>query len=158
MEIAITVDAMEPFVKATYALEGDGALALVAYERVSMLYSVISTEHYANMRAVVKKLSGSDPVHEQQLVAYAEACVEPAYSYFQAKFDNDLKPTLLAFKVARYFSPLKVRKIKPVAADLDSLCAFPFLNSTQVIDGLKSELPKYLAAAEDVSNQTDIIE
>ena len=30
-------------------------------------------------------------------MAYAKACVEPAYSYFQAKFDNDLKPTLLAF-------------------------------------------------------------
>ena len=45
-----------------------------------------------------------------------------------------------------------------MAADLDSLCAFPFLNSTQVIDGLKSELLKYLAAAEDVANQTDIIE
>lgn len=46
MELAINVDAMEPFVKATYILKGDGALALVAYERVNMLFSVISTEHY----------------------------------------------------------------------------------------------------------------
>ena len=83
MEIAITVDAMEPFVKATYALEGDGALALVAYERVSMLYSVISTEHYANVRTVAKQLSGSEPVHEQQLVAYAEARVEPVTDTFK---------------------------------------------------------------------------
>ena len=36
-EIATTVDTMEPLVKATYKLEGDGALSLVAYQRLSML-------------------------------------------------------------------------------------------------------------------------
>lgn len=44
MELSITVDAMEPFVKATYVLEGDGALALVVYERLSMLFSAITTD------------------------------------------------------------------------------------------------------------------
>ena len=34
IEIATTVDAMEPFVKATYKLEGDGALSLVATNRL----------------------------------------------------------------------------------------------------------------------------
>ena len=77
------------------------------------------------MRAIANQLSGSDPMCEQQLVAYSKACVEPAYSYFQAKFDNNLKPTLLAFKAARYFSPLKVHEIKPVAVDLEMLRAFP---------------------------------
>ena len=108
-----------------------------------MLYSAISTEHCANVRAIAMQLSGSDRMHEQQLVAYAKACVEQAYSYFQAKFDNDHKPTLLAFKAARYFSLLKVHKINPMDADLETLRAFPFLNSTQIIDCLKSELPKY---------------
>ena len=44
MELAITVDAMEPIVKATYILEGDGALALVAYTQLRTLYTVISLE------------------------------------------------------------------------------------------------------------------
>ena len=35
MELAVTVDSMEPFVKATYNLEGDGFLALEVYERLS---------------------------------------------------------------------------------------------------------------------------
>ena len=35
--------AMEPFVKATYKLEGDGALSLVAYQQISMLYASVST-------------------------------------------------------------------------------------------------------------------
>ena len=47
--------------------------------------------------------------------------------------------------------------MKPSASDLDSLSKFPFL-SMSTIDGLMSELPKYLAASEDVSSQTDIVE
>ena len=37
MELAITVDAMEPFVKATYNLEGDGSLIFKAYEETALL-------------------------------------------------------------------------------------------------------------------------
>ena len=57
LELAITVDAMEDFVKAAYTLEGDGALALVAYEQLCVLYSAISSQHYPNVNAVAKKLS-----------------------------------------------------------------------------------------------------
>ena len=46
-------------------------------------------------------------------------------------------------------------EIKPPASDLESLCKFPF-PSTFAVDGLKSELPKYLAASEDVVSQSVI--
>lgn len=39
MELTMAIDGMEPFVKATYVLEGDGLLAFIAYERISTLYS-----------------------------------------------------------------------------------------------------------------------
>ena len=106
-----------------------------------MLYSVISTEHYPNVNAAASELAASDATREHQLVAYAEACVQPAYCYFQTKFDDDLKLTLLAFKAARYFSPSKVFELKLSASDLELLRTFTFLNSTPVIDGLKAELP-----------------
>ena len=51
MELAITVDVKQPFAKATYVLEEDGTVALVAYECVSTLYSVIS-DHYPNVDAI----------------------------------------------------------------------------------------------------------
>ena len=38
IEIATTVDAMEPFVKATYKLEGDGPLSLEVYKQLSILF------------------------------------------------------------------------------------------------------------------------
>ena len=37
VELAVTVDAAMPFVKATYNLEGDGPLALSCYETISGL-------------------------------------------------------------------------------------------------------------------------
>ena len=100
---------MEPFVKATYKLEGDGALSLFAYLQLSMLYASVSNQHYPNVVAVVKAEAKGNATHEQQLVDYSKACVQPAlaYDYFHLKFNNDLKPVLDAFKTARLFSPSK---------------------------------------------------
>ena len=150
IEIATTVDAMEPFVKATYKLEGDGALSLVAYQQPSMLYASVSNQHYSNVVAAVKAEAKGNATHEQQLINYSKACVQPAYDYFHLKFNNDLKPVLVAFKAARLFSPSKFHELKPSAADIDCLKAFPFLNSQPTIDGLKSEIPTYMAVSEDV--------
>ena len=154
IEIAITVDAMEPFVKATYKLEGDGALSLVAYQQLSMLYASVSTQHHPNVVAVAKAEAKGNARHKQQLIAYSKACVQSAYNYFHLKFNNDLKPVLDAFEAARLFSPFKFHELKPSAADIGCLKAFPFLNSQPTIDGLKSEMPTYMAASEDVP--TDI--
>ncbi len=115
-----------------------------------MLFSAITSEY--NVAAVAKHLPGGDTVHEQQLVVYAKACAQPAYTYFKEKFDDKLKPALLAFKAARYFSPSKIAELKPTATDIDFICSFP---STAVMDDLKSELPMYLASAEDVSSHID---
>ena len=72
MELAIMVDTMEPFVKPTYILEGDGALALTTYGQIDALYQSIALQHYPNVSAVAKKLSNGISVHEQQLIGYAK--------------------------------------------------------------------------------------
>ena len=76
---------------------------------------------------------------------------------FLLKFNNDLKPVLDAFKAARLFSPFKFHELKPSATDIDCLKAFPFLSSQETIDGLKMEIPMYMAASEDVSTEIDLI-
>ena len=70
VELAITVDAMRPFVNATYKLEGDSALSLIVYEQLSMLYASISTQHYPNVVAVTREEASGNASHEQQLSAY----------------------------------------------------------------------------------------
>ena len=91
--------------------------------------------------------------HEQQLLDYSKACVQPAYNYFYLQFNNDLKPVLDAFKAARLFS----HELKPSATDIDCLKAFPFLTSQETFDGLKMEIAMYMAVSEDVSTEIDVI-
>ena len=75
IEFAVTVDAMAPFVKATYYLEGDGALTFNVYECLSKLFSTVSNPHYPNVLSVAKDLAGGNPSREQQLQTYAKACM-----------------------------------------------------------------------------------
>ena len=63
---------MEPFVKAIYKLEGDGALSLVAYNQLSMLYAQVSIQYYLNVVAVAKELAHCNTTHKQQLKLDAE--------------------------------------------------------------------------------------
>ena len=80
----------------------------------------------------------------------AKACVEPAITWFLRKFNVDLYDVVVAFKAFRLFCPVRIQWLKPTNALVESLRAFPFLDSDTTIDGLKAELPAYLAAAEDV--------
>ena len=62
---------------------------------------------------------------------------------------------MVVFKAARLFCPVRIQWFEPTNALVESLRAFPFLNSDTTIDGLKAELPAYLAAAEDVVIPTE---
>ena len=62
--------------------------------------------------------------------------------------------SVAAFKAARLFLPQKVVELKPDAAAVDSLQAFPFFKAS-VLGDLKSELPNYLAKAADVHIDLD---
>ena len=73
---------MEPFAKATYKLEGDGPLSLEAYQQLSILFASVSTQHYLNVAAMAKAEANGNASHEQQLLDYSKACVQPAYDYF----------------------------------------------------------------------------
>ena len=58
---------VEPFVKATYKLEGDGSLALVAYEELRKLYCSISIAHYPNTAALARQMANGNALIQQQL-------------------------------------------------------------------------------------------
>ena len=115
---------------------------------------VTLSECHSSSKAVAKQLAGGSSSHEQQLNVYARACIDPAYAYFQAKFDNDIKPAMQVFKAARYFSPTTTGELEPVASDLDILHSLSFLTSGDITN-LKTKLPLYLAAVEDVSPTVD---
>lgn len=150
VELAIVVDVGEQFVTATYLLEGNGSLVFLCYETLSKInyFIEVSSAHLPNTKAIIKSLNLTETCAEQ-LFIYAKACVEPGLAYYQKKFSEDLKDSLAAFEAARLFLPSKIIELKPDLSAVDKLKAFPFLNNKTVLDGLKQELPSYLAKAAD---------
>ena len=148
VELAITVDAMKPFVQSTYQLEGDGSLCLQAYQIVRKLEAEMRNLHFPNCSAVIRNIANGNIALQRQSEAYAMVCIQPAYDYFASKFLNNgdqLQPAVEIFKAARLFNPTKIAEIQPTAAILsDQLRKVPFLNNDACIDGPQKELQSNL--------------
>ena len=67
----MVIDCGEPFVKATYTLEGDGPLVLECYEIITTVQEAIRVAHMPNVKAVAENLAGGVSIVTQQLVSYA---------------------------------------------------------------------------------------
>ncbi len=119
------------------------------YEKISELKAAIATAHYPNTCAMALKLSNGNALLCQQLIDDAKSCIQPAYDYFNSRFDGELKIPVSAFKAARYFDPSKINELKPTLSDIDSLKVLPFIKNP-LITNLKTELPAYMSKAEDV--------
>ena len=150
IELAAVVDWGEVFVKATYNLEGDGPLALTCYETIQEVISAVQVGNIPNVQAIAKSISSSSAV-QQQLVAHAKNCAEPALNYFKQQLTSSLKVPLAAFKASRLFNPNTVKFLNPDASSVDTLSVIPFFNQEE-ITALKRELPSYLAKIEAIDN------
>ena len=89
VELAITVDAMKPFVQSTYQLEGDGSRCLQAYQIVRKLEAEMRNLHFPNCSAVIRNIAYGNIALQRQSEAYAMACIQPAYDYFASKCLNN---------------------------------------------------------------------
>ena len=104
VELAVTVDAGMPFVKATYNFEGDGPLALTCYETISALNAAAKQAYYPNLRAVTSEISSGNSLIESDLVQHAKSFVQPGLNYYFQKLSASMKEPLAAFKAAQLFS------------------------------------------------------
>ena len=142
--------------KVTHFLEGDGLLVFACYEKLSAVFQFCQAPHFPNVRAIATAIAEEDPGQNvAALERRAKACVELAITWFLRKFNVDLYDLLVEFKAARLFCPVSVQWLRPTNASVGSLRAFPFLDSDAIVDGLKAELPAYMAAAEDVVIPTE---
>ena len=156
LELAASIDVGEHFVKATYFLEGDGPLVFACYEKLSAFSQFCQAPCFPNVRAIATAIAEEDPGQNvTALERSMKACVEPAITWFLRNFNVDLYDVAVVFKAARLFCPVRIQWLKPTNALVESLKAFPFLDSDAIIDGLKTELPAYLAAAEDIVIPTE---
>jgi len=57
LELAVTIDVGEHFVKATYFLEGYGPLVLACYEKLSAVSQFCQAPHFPNVRTVATAMN-----------------------------------------------------------------------------------------------------
>lgn len=81
IELAVSVDMGEPFVLATYKLEGDGPLVLECYEILSRVKAAVQICYLPNTAAVAVRIV-TTTMSEQYWVTYAKACTQPGFDYF----------------------------------------------------------------------------
>ena len=152
LELAVTIDVGEHFVKATYFLEGDGPLVFSCYEKLKAVAEACQAPYFPNVRAVVAAIVNEDPNQRAAaLEQRAKACVQPAIQRFLRKFNVDLYDAVTAFKAARVMCPVTVGWLRPTRASVEALRIFPFLDNDATIDGLVRELPQYITATQDVA-------
>ena len=155
VELAATIDAGEPFIKATCKLEGDGTLALQCYEILSSVRAAVQVFHLPNTVAVAKRVAS--PIRsEQHWMDYAKSCIKPGYDYFYSNLI--LLPVVDAFKAARLLNPAKINDLKLDGSTVETLHAFKFLDNDRAINELSSELPLYLVLYEDLSDAVDALD
>lgn len=151
LELAALIDVGEVFVKATYVLEGDGPLVLSCFETLQGVCNACQNVHLPNVHAVAVAIVDADPAQNvAALEQEAKRSVQPAIEWFLRKFNVELHDTLSTFKAARIMCPVTVQWLRPTPANVEALRQFPFLDSNDVINDLVTEMPNYLAAAQDV--------
>ena len=82
------MDGGEGLVRATYNLEGDGALAFCAYEIVN---TILASIRVPNLEAVAKELCPGNPVGQQQWTTYGLQCLQPGYDYLTHHYSEQCR-------------------------------------------------------------------
>ena len=123
-EMAISVDVTRLYHEACYNLEGDGALAMVAYDQVETVYDNLMTNmdsmSYPNLQSLIREKCETihDPVQKEnkrsELVAYARDKMLQGYTYFMTHFwETNAKryKNLQLFKIYRILNPKFVKSL-----------------------------------------------
>jgi hypothetical protein len=105
LEIAATVEVAACFHHATYALEGDGPLALTTYDILCLVREDITTWHptmdYPKLRALIREvlpLAVNGDNTEQFWRTHCHMITLPDITYFETKIFGELMPVVKLFR------------------------------------------------------------
>lgn len=155
-ELAAIADVGQHFVKATYYVKGDGPLVFSCYNTLQAVAEACRAPHFPNVRAVSATIAAGSPTQNVGLLEQrARAFVDPPIQWFLRKFIVELFDLVTAFKAARTMCPVAVQWLRPTPTNVSALRIFRFLDSDIIIDRLITELPNYIAAAQDVVVSTE---
>eukprot|EP00734_Pompholyxophrys_sp_LG126_P000245 Pompholyxophrys_sp_v1_NODE_68_length_2521_cov_1.980130.p1 type:complete len:374 gc:universal NODE_68_length_2521_cov_1.980130:1353-232(-) len=149
IEIQSLVEGGERFVKATYNLEGYGALLPKAYTILRELELFCQNPVFPTLAA----LCGNNA----QLYQYGVNCLMPGLNYFCQLIDGELSASMQLFRAARVFSPHCAIELNLSPEHVYTLNrAVPSIISATDVPFMIIEIPAFLASAEDVSPDIDL--
>lgn len=151
---------MEKFVKATYTLEGDGALVFVAFRQLEELRQFIHVQNFPTLTRVVQQLFPVNVVEQQRWYLYVlRESLMPASQYYVETSANDaiVSRSIQVFQATQLFNPRVVKTSRTVAADVDRIRAVPFLNDDNTIQSWKDKLPAHLAIVGNIPDDFDAL-
>lgn len=158
MQLAVTVEFCRPVVQATYNLEGDGPLSFTAYEIISGVRNFVNATplHLPSTLAVANRLGGGNAAQRQQWMDHALQHPPAAVRYFNDRFGEggSLHELVMAFRAARLCDPRQVHILDITVAKVDDLALFPSISAAAILE-LQEELPRYIAATEDLADNID---
>ena len=165
VELAASVDGADPFIKATYALEGDGPLAFVTFDKMAELNQFTLAPHLPNLTAICKQWGGDTqpPTDEfQALYQQGMQCIISGFNYFNQTIwadDAQLNYQLQLFKLARFLVPARAIELHFSLEDVENFNLFKVVRNGFIDMGLlRAELPLYLAAADGVALHVDLVQ
>jgi hypothetical protein len=163
LELATVVAVAKPLVEATYLLESNGPLALIAYDqvfRIKMFFELHKDNAswpgvplaLAEYTSVIAAIEGENGVENEIRAAAAEMVkkmVEPVEEYFISRIFGHLGADVQIYKVLRNANPLAIRRTAPTVdeftKDLESLNHF----TPADIKKMLIELPLYINLASE---------
>jgi hAT family C-terminal dimerisation region len=170
LELSVVVAVAKPLVEATYLLEGNGPLALIAYDQVIRVKSYFELHKdratwpgisaaLADYTAEMAAIEGDD-ANENNIrhltVLFVQQIMAPVEEYFLSRIFDHLGGDVAIYKVLRNANPIAVRRSPPTvnefAADVESLDHFLPDDIAKMI----RELPKYINTAQNWAPPADI--
>ena len=141
-------------IKTTYDLEGDGILAIVAFDALALLDERIRSfrvgHQHPMLTSVAREIAAGNAVVEAELAAHGRSILEPAWAYWNDKSTGDLHELRALFEACRLANPRKINDIDPLTVPA-LLQRFKFLHDdvygVDLVTPLMLELPVYRAEA-----------
>lgn len=161
LELSTVVAVAKPLVEATYLLEGNGPLALIAYDQVCRIKKffelhkdnaswpgvAVALAEYTSVIAVIEGEAADENAIRAASVEMVKKMVEPVEEYFLSRIFGHLGPDVQLYKALRNANPLAINRTPPTAAefakDVESLDHFLPIE----IGKMLIELPLYIDLA-----------
>jgi hypothetical protein len=158
LELAISMDAYDLFVRCTYTLEGDSVLVFKLVDLLDELTAHVQIVRGGgagtpNTRALAKKIVDDDFGHLLQaakdakvnaLIQESLVKVERSFAYFEEKM-VELDEMVQIFKASRLFDPSRIAALAANVNEVErQLTLFPFFDAPTVAL-LVAGLPAYIA-------------